>query len=253
MRVGFISHTLDQDVLQFGVDNGFAALELAAGDAPAECSAQMALITRYREELGFPVLALGTAVNPLSADATQAAEAQQALRDLIDLCPRIGARYVSNVSGYNGTCSIEDNLSLLVKVYRPLLEQAKDAGVTIVFENCPHGFPFPGGMNMAATPELWEKILSALDEENFGLEYDPSHLVWQGVDYLAAARKFASRIVLMHAKDTEILHDRLGHVGMYGDGWWRYRLPGYGVIDWPKLFQIMSEAGFDGDLFIEHE
>jgi sugar phosphate isomerase/epimerase len=86
-----------------------------------------------------------------------------------------------------------------------------------------------------------------------GLEYDPSHLYWQGIDYLAAIHRFADRLVFAHAKDTEVMQDRLGQAGIYGSGWWRYRLPGLGELDWEAIAGALAEVGYRNGIVIEHE
>jgi sugar phosphate isomerase/epimerase len=88
---------------------------------------------------------------------------------------------------------------------------------------------------------------------NLGLNVDPSHLIWQGIDYEQALRAVASRVFLAHAKDTEIFTERLQQVGYFGRGWWTYRLPGHGRIDWRRWLSLLAEVGFDGVVSIEHE
>ena len=86
-----------------------------------------------------------------------------------------------------------------------------------------------------------------------GLEFDPSHLVWQGIDWAAQLRKWIERVHHVHAKDTEIFKDRLEANGFFSGGWWRYRLPGYGCVDWHKLTSILKEKGYQGAICLEHE
>ena len=91
-----------------------------------------------------------------------------------------------------------------------------------------------------------------------GLEFDPSHFIFQFMDYTAAIREFGERIYAFHAKDTQILCDKLNAVGLYGDqwqgtGWWRFRMPGYGDADWKAIFVALSDVKYDGDIIIEHE
>ena len=85
------------------------------------------------------------------------------------------------------------------------------------------------------------------------MEMDPSHLAWLGIDYVKAVRDFGTRIFHVHAKDTEVDHDKLHTNGIYTPGWWRYRIPGMGDIDWDKFFTALLETGFDGGVAIEHE
>lgn len=253
MKIGFISHELDEATLAFAVEHGFAAIEWAGFAHGAAAAGAVGLVERFRREHGLDLVALGTAVNPLHPDAGERQRAQAYLDELVALCPRLGARYVSNVSGWDPRQDVPANLRLLAEYYRPLAQRARQQGVSIVFENCPHGYPFPGGHNLAVTPPLWQMVFEAIAEDNVGLEFDPSHLVWQGIDCVEACRRSMPWIKLVHAKDTEIRRDCLTVAGIYGADWWRYRLPGYGEVDFPRLIQVLHEAGYDGLVLIEHE
>jgi len=125
--------------------------------------------------------------------------------------------------------------------------------VKLVFENWPNG-----GKNLLITPELWDRAFNAVPSPALGLVFDPSHLVWQGIDYLRAIRDFGSRIYHAHAKDTEYLPEGQYRYGSYGaqterGEWWRYRLPGFGVVDWPTYLDTLYQVGFDGVISVEHE
>jgi sugar phosphate isomerase/epimerase len=157
-----------------------------------------------------------------------------------------------------------DIMKEIGKVFRGLVAFAGDHGVRLMIENCPmenwQRFGLPG--NYAYSPELWEILFHEVPAENFGLNFDPSHLCWLGIDYIRAAREFAPRIFHVHAKDTELLPDGLYRHGLLGrqvnpvpwqSGWWRYRIPGMGIIDWKKLIPALQEGGYDFVLSIEHE
>ena len=96
-------------------------------------------------------------------------------------------------------------------------------------------------------------MLEAVPSKQIGLEFDPSHFIWQGIDSFRAAREFISRIHIIHAKDTQIYDERVAWGGTFGRGWWRYRLPGFAKFDWHGFFALMYELGFDGSVVIEHE
>ena len=171
---------------------------------------------------------------------------------MLVICGKLGIPYFSTTSGQNPEISLDDNVKLFGKVYRELVKVAEDNGVRIVFENCLHGYP--KGQNIAVNPETWEKVFNEVDSPTLGLEFDPSHLVFQFIDPVEAAREFVSKIYILHAKDTEILDDELDRGGILSlKGYWRFRLPGYGEVDWPALFQVLREGGFDGNVVIEHE
>jgi sugar phosphate isomerase/epimerase len=157
-----------------------------------------------------------------------------------------------------------ENMKEIGKVFRELTKFAADHGVRLMIENCPmenwQRFGLPG--NYAYSPELWEALFNEVPAKNFGLNFDPSHLFWLGIDYLRAAKEFAGRIFHAHAKDTEFLWEGRYRYGSFGrqidpipwkSGWWRYRMPGLGSIDWGKLISTLQEAGYDDVLSIEHE
>jgi sugar phosphate isomerase/epimerase len=140
------------------------------------------------------------------------------------------------------------------QVFGPAADEAERRGVDLVFENWPNN-----GNNLAFSPETWQAIFEAIPSARLALCFDPSHLVWLGIDYLKAAREFAPKIKYVHGKDTEILEDGRNRYGIYGrqfggrGGWWRYRLPGWGVVDWPAFLTILYDTGYDHIIAVEHE
>ena len=144
------------------------------------------------------------------------------------------------------------------------MKYAEDRNVKLMIENCPMGnwvkFGLPG--NYAYSPELWEALFNEVPSESFGLNYDPSHLYWLGIDYIQAIKDFALKIFHAHAKDTEMLSEGVYQYGIFGrqidpvpwkSGWWRYRMPGSGEIDWGLVIRTLQEYGYDDVLSIEHE
>jgi sugar phosphate isomerase/epimerase len=146
-------------------------------------------------------------------------------------------------------------VALFGKVFGEYARWAEDKGVRIGLENCPHVHTEHGIQigNIAYTPELFEEMFNAVPSLAVGLEYDPSHFYWLGVDYVGVIHQFAERMVYAHAKDTEVLEDRLGQVGIYGNGWWRYRMPGMGEVDWEAIARALAEIGYTTGMVIEHE
>jgi sugar phosphate isomerase/epimerase len=144
------------------------------------------------------------------------------------------------------------------------LKYAEDKGVRVMIENCPmdgwQRFTLPG--NFAYSPELWEALFNEVPSKNFGLNFDPSHLFWLGIDYIRAAKEFAPKIFHAHAKDCEVLPEGQYRYGIFGkqinptpwkSGWWRYRMPGLGKVNWEDLIKALKSSGYDHVLSIEHE
>ena len=177
--------------------------------------------------------------------------AEKAIADCykaMDMCKIVGAPVLAlNAwAGHDG--APKEKLATFKRIFTPMAARAADMGLKIAIENCPHGLH-----NIMWSPDLWEAGFNEVPNEALGLEYDPSHLVWMGVDYVVALKKFVGRTYAFHAKDTEVFTDKLEYCGIYGEGWWRYRIPGWGEIDWQKLFTILWETGYQGDVTIEHE
>lgn len=172
------------------------------------------------------------------------------------LARALGCSVVSGLTGRDNNLTVDENLPLFKERFGPIAQVAADEGVRIALE------PWPGSVlghgpyrwtNLATTPELWVKLFETVPHPALGLEYDPSHLVWQGIDHLQAIRDFGSRIYHIHAKDILIDQEKLKRVGVHGRGWWRFVLPGLGQIDWPALFATLKEMGYSGDMAVEHE
>jgi len=250
VQIGFCAQFTEEHI-NFAAREGFEYIEIEGTSAWSRLmqasDEEVEARTRLLKQTGVKVSGVIHAANFLSADEGVANAARKEFYTLLDHCVRLGGDVVATSTGRDDSISLEDNFRKIPDVFGPMVEAARSRGVRIAFENC------PGHNQLATTPENWEKIFSQLDAPDVGLEFDPSHLVWQGIDYLAAAREFESKIIRVHAKDTQVYPDRLNRCGYFGEGWWTYRLPGYGLIDWHAFFQILREAGYDGPVHIEHE
>jgi sugar phosphate isomerase/epimerase len=153
---------------------------------------------------------------------------------------------------------VDDNWPRFLDTWRPVVRFAEDNGVRIGIENCPMLFTkdeWPGGKNLAINPVIWRRMFSGIPSPNFGLNFDPSHFIWQHMDYLGALREFASRLVHVHAKDARIDRERLNQVGILGhpNEYHTPKLPGLGDVDWGRFFSILTETGYRGPVCIEVE
>jgi sugar phosphate isomerase/epimerase len=186
------------------------------------------------------------------------------LKKVIDTAALLQVDLVGTFVGARPDKSPTENMKEIGEVFRGIVKYAEDKGVRLMIENCPmenwQRFGLPG--NFAYSPELWEALFNEVPSANFGLNFDPSHLYWLGIDYLQCIKDFGKKIFHAHAKDTEILPSGKNRFGVFGrqldpipwkSGWWRYRMPGAGEIDWQKLVSTLQEAGYDFVLSIEHE
>jgi sugar phosphate isomerase/epimerase len=142
------------------------------------------------------------------------------------------------------------------EVWPDVVRHAEQRGVKIGIENCPMLFSkdeWPGGKNLAVSPAIWRQLFEMVSSPNFGLNFDPSHCIWQQIDYVRCIREFGKRLVHFHAKDERIDRERLYQTGIFGFGWHVPKLPGLGEVDWGALFAALTDAGYDGPVCIEVE
>jgi sugar phosphate isomerase/epimerase len=196
--------------------------------------------------------------NNLDPDPAVRAAAHEHLRKVIVAAELLGVNLVGTFIGRDQHRSVADNLTEVEKVWPDLVRFAGQHGVTIVIENCPmifSGDEWPGGKNLAYSPAIWRRLFEIVDADNFGLNLDPSHLVWQFIDYERAVREFGSRIHHVHAKDMEIDRNGLFEHGVMatGIGWQIPRLPGLGEIRWDRFVAALYAIGYHGAISIEHE
>lgn len=277
MQLGFVSAILPdqslEQVLQFAADTGYDCVELMcwppskadrryAGVTHVDCThftdEDAARIRALADRCGVAISGLGYYPNPLSPQAEEAAAAVSHIRKVIAAAARLGVGVMNTFVGRDWTRSVEENWPRFVETWRPIVEFAAEQGVRIGIENCPMLFTrdeWPGGKNLAVSPALWRRMFDAIPHQNFGLNYDPSHMVWQRMDYLAPLREFAGRLVHIHAKDVRIDGHRLNDVGILAHPveYHTPKLPGLGEIDWGKFVSVLGDAGYDGPVCVEVE
>jgi sugar phosphate isomerase/epimerase len=211
-----------------------------------------ALIAKY----GVQISSLGYYPNPLCADPTERATYAEHLRRVIEASARLGIGLVTTFIGRDHLKSFEENWKLFELVWKPLISFADDYDVKVGIENCPMMFSddeWPGGKNLAISPEIWRRMFDSIPSRNFGLNFDPSHLAWQKIDYVRALYEFKDRIVHVHAKDDKTLADRLYDRGILGLGWHIPKLPGFGDVQWNQFFSALTDIEYRGPVCVEVE
>jgi sugar phosphate isomerase/epimerase len=176
------------------------------------------------------------------------------LKRTINIAKEIGTEVVVTATGRSPEVSMEENISLYREIFAPIVKFAEDQGIKLAFENSPFFGTYRGSSigNIAISPVMWKKVFEALPSDNVGLTLDPSHLIWQFIDPYKAIKDFAQYIFHVHAKDTEILEDKLAISGtITNSDWWRSRLPGFGEINWRKFISLLIENGYRGVVSIE--
>ena len=207
---------------------------------------------------GLEISSLAYYPNNLHPDPAERRAANAHLRKVVDAAAELEVPIVGTFVGRDQTKNVPDNFREFRKVWPRLVAYAESRGVKIAIENCPMIFSYdewPGGTNLASTPAIWDEMFSIVDSPSFGLNLDPSHLVWLRIDYERAVREYASRILHVHAKDLEIDRDGLFRNGTIslGMGWQVPRLPGLGEVRWDRFVAALYRAGYDYVVSIEHE
>ncbi len=210
------------------------------------------------ERSGLEISSLAYYPNNLDPDREAREAANEHLRKVVDAAQVLGVAIVGTFVGRDKTRTIAENLEDFRTVWPPLVDYAGERGVTIAIENCPMIFSddeWPGGNNLAYSPAVWDEMFSIVPSESFGLNLDPSHLVWLQIDYERVVRDYGSRIVHVHAKDLEIDRDGLYRHGTLsgGIGWQVPRLPGLGEVRWDRFLAALYATGYDHVVSIEHE
>jgi sugar phosphate isomerase/epimerase len=205
---------------------------------------------------GITISGLGYYPNPLHSDAAHRDQVAAHLTKVITAAGLMGVKVVNTFLGGDRTLTVDENWARALQIFPAIVTHAKDNGVTLAFENCPMIFSrdeWPGGHNIAFAPKIWRRIFEAWPE--VGMNYDPSHLVWQMIDQPRFIREFGAKMVHVHAKDLMIDRDGLYENGILsaGIGWQVPRMPGLGEVDWPTFFAGLYRAGYDGPVIIEHE
>ena len=275
MRLGLLTAAFPslslEEVARWAHDSGFEALEIACWPSAGgerrryagvshvdvedfDAKAVRQLLKRH----GLEISALAYYPNPLDPDPAAREAASSHLERVIEAAQRLEVEVVGTFVGRDQQRSVDDNLEDFKRVWPPLVRFARQHGVKVAIENCPmifSGDEWPGGRNLAYSPANWRRMFEIVPDENFGLNLDPSHLVWQFIDYVRVVRDFAPRIFHVHAKDMEIDREGLYEHGVMslGVGWQVPRLPGLGEVRWDRFISALYAAGYDWVISIEHE
>jgi sugar phosphate isomerase/epimerase len=275
MQLGFVSAILGEltfeDVLKFAADEGFACVEPMCwpkGGADRRYAGVTHLdVTNFGDQEagrirdlvqkhGVAISGLGYYPNPLDPNPDHRRVVVEHLKKVIRAAPRLNVRVVNTFIGRDPAKSGEANWPVFQSAWPDIVHEAEGEGVHLALENCPMLFSqdeWPGGKNLATSPALWQAIFEAIPSPHLGLNFDPSHLVWQQIDYVRCIREFGPRIFHVHAKDTRVDTDRLYAVGILGLGWHTAKLPGLGDVQWGPLFGALTDIGYQGAVCIEVE
>jgi sugar phosphate isomerase/epimerase len=214
-------------------------------------------IRKMLNGLKLDISSLGFYPNPLHPDAEVREAAFDHIKKVIDAAVLLEVPIVGTFIGADQSKSAAENLAAFGLLWPPIIKYAGERGIKIAIENCPMLWhdTWPGGQNVAYSPSIWAKMFEMIPDENFGLNYDPSHLIWQFIDEVKPIREFRDRIFHVHAKDMWLDREKLERDGILsaGVGWAIPRLPGLGETRWGELIAALYANGYDYVISIEHE
>jgi len=277
MQLGFVSAILPdldlRSVLNFAAAERFDCVEVmcwpvgkaerkfagithidVVGFGESEARSTRAML----EDTGITLSALSFYPNVLAADRSYADASIDHLKRVIDASALLGVGIVNTFVGAEPRHTYEENLAAFERVWPAIIHHAEQADVRIGIENCPMFFTldeWASGKNIARSPAAWRHMFEVIPSRHFGLNYDPSHLVWQMMDPLLPIVEFADRFVHVHAKDVRLDRKRLNEVGILATPLEYHRpvLPGFGEVDWARFFSLLGEVGYNGPVCIEVE
>lgn len=277
MELGFVSAILPEfsleEVATFAAAHGFSTVELMcwpvgkaerryAGvthvDVVGFSADDADRVNDLVADAGISISGLGYYPNPLTPDRAEGQVYIEHIKQVIMAAELLGVGVVNTFIGRDWTKSVDDNWPRFMEVWPPLIRFAEEHNVKIGIENCPMAFTadeWPGGKNLAHTPAIWRRMFEAIPSDNFGLNYDPSHMIWQHMDYLKPLREFTDKLFHVHAKDVRVDRHRLDEVGIMATPleFHAPKLPGLGDVDWGQFFSVLSDVGYRGPVCIEVE
>ncbi len=236
----------------------YAGVSHIDADRVLEDDAYAQHLLDYAAQKGIEISSLAYYPNTMDADLDKRTVAVEHLKKLICASAKLGVNMVTTFIGRDQTKTVEENLELVREVWPSIIALAEAKGVKIAIENCPMLFgadQWPGGQNLMTTPAIWRKVFDILPSANLGLNYDPSHFVWQMIDYIQPLYEFKDKIFHVHYKDIKVYPDRLQQVGIMGYplDFMSPKLPGLGDVNWGKYVSALTDIGYQGYTCIEIE
>ena len=277
MKLGFVSAILDgwsfEEMIDVAAELGFQCVETACwpqGKAERRYAGVSHIdvnnltdekaehILSYCKKKNVELSALAFYPNTLDGDLRRREENICHLKKVIDASNRLGVNLVTTFMGRDQTKTVEENLEIVKEVWPSIVSYAEEKKVRIAIENCPMLFgkeQWPGGQNLMTTPAIWEKVFEMIPSDYLGLNYDPSHFVWQMMDYIQPLYQFKDKIFHVHYKDIKLYPEKLKKVGVmaYPLEYMSPKLPGLGDVDWGKYVSALTDIGYNGCTCIEVE
>lgn len=279
MKLGFVSSILEgwgyEEMVDVAAQQGFDCVEVAcwpqgkaerryAGVSHIDVQAVLnddaytRRVLDYAKAKNIAISSLAYYPNTLDADLQKRADTVQHLQNVIRASAKLGVNMVTTFIGRDQQRNVEENLQIVQQVWPPILQLAEQLGVKIAIENCPMLFgpqQWPGGQNLMTSPKNWQRVFEVLPSKNLGINFDPSHYVWQMMDYIRPIYQFQDKIFHVHFKDIKLQREQLDEVGItaYPLDYMLPKLPGLGDVDWGRFVSALTDIGYDGYACIEVE
>ena len=279
MKFGLLTAILDgwtyEEAVDIAAEMGFACLEVAcwpagkaerryAGVSHIDCQRVLAddayakHVMDYAVKKNITISSLAFYPNTMDGNLAKREAAISHLKDVIRASGKLGVGMVTTFIGRDQYKTVDENIALFKEIWPGLIALAEECGVKVAIENCPMLFgadQWPGGQNLMCTPAIYRRLFEIIPSKNFGLNFDPSHYVWQQLDYCKTIRDFADRIFHIHFKDIKLYPEKLAEVGVlaYPLEYMSPKLPGLGDVDWGSFVSALHDIRFDGCAVIEVE
>jgi len=276
-KLGFVSAILSdlsfEEVVDFASINGYTCVEMLCwpkGKAERRYAGvthidvndldeqKIKSIKKYAREKNVEISALGYYPNPLDPDTEKRKYYIEHIKKVITAAAKLGLKNVNTFVGKDKNKNIEENFKIFKKVWPAIIKHAEQSKIMIGIENCPMFFTndeWPGGNNLATTPAIWRRMFEEIKSDNFGLNYDPSHLLWQQIDYIKPIYEFKDKIFHAHIKDAKVFQNKLDEVGILATPleFHAPKLPGLGDVNWGKFVSALTDIGYQGSVCVEVE
>jgi len=277
LDLGFVSAILAdksfEEVIDFASENRFKCVEIMcwpkgkaerryAGvthiDVDQLTGDKVDQIKSYLNSKGVYISGLGYYPNPLDPDQQQSKVYIDHIKKVIDAAAKLEIPVVNTFIGRDPSKNIDDNIKLFEDKWPEIINHAGQCEINIGIENCPMFFTndeWPGGKNLATTPAIWDRLFEIIPNQNFGLNYDPSHMIWQHMDEIRPIYEYKDRLHHIHLKDVKVYKEKLDRVGIMANPleYHTPKLPGYGDVRWSDFFSALTEVGYRGPTCIEVE
>jgi len=277
LDLGFVSAILAEksfeEVIDFAAENKFKCVEIMCwpkGKAERRYAGvthidvdnldheRIKQIQTYLTSKKIYISGLGYYPNPLDPDKEQSKVYIDHIKKVVSAAAKLGIPVVNTFIGRDPTKNVAYNLDMFAEKWPEIINHAEQLGINIGIENCPMFFTndeWPGGKNLATSPKIWDKMFEIIPNKNFGLNYDPSHMIWQHMDEIKPIYQYKDRLHHIHLKDVKVYKDKLNRVGIMANPleYHTPKLPGYGDVRWGDFFSALTEVGYRGPTCIEVE